>query len=212
VDISINSINYPTSSSYIEKGEEVFVEVDIYNRGSFASAGVKLFVEVESEGSVIASFSETTAAISSEAIVTHTFTTSYHVPTLSADSMSYYVKVFVEATDEDIDLNNDTMRVKTYALNDVGIVNANSDNWTLGQNTPNPAQTMTEIPYAIPADGTVDVKIVSISGQVLYQKEMQATAGNHSLVLDIDFLANGIYYYRMEYAGKTIVKKMTIQK
>jgi len=212
VDMSINSINYPTSSSYLEKGEEVFVEVDVYNKSSFDSDGVKIFVEVESEGTVIASFSETTAAVASGAIITHTFTTSYHVPTLSADSMPYYVKVFVEATDEDIDLNNDTMRVETYALNDVGIVNTNSDNWTLGQNTPNPAQTMTEIPYAIPADGTVNVKIVSISGQVLYQKEMQATAGNHNLVLDVDFLVNGIYYYSMEYAGKTIVKKMTIQK
>jgi hypothetical protein len=212
VDISINSINYPTSSSYIEKGEEVFVEVDIYNRGSFASAGVKLFVEVESEGSVIASFSETTAAISSEAIVTHTFTTPYQVPSLASDSLPYYVKVFIEATDEDIDLNNDTMRVETYALNDVGIANTSAGSWTLGQNIPNPAQTLTEIPYAIPVDGTVNVKIVSISGQVLYQKEMQATAGNHSLVLDIDFLSNGIYYYSMEYAGRTIVKKMTVNK
>ncbi|NLK55993.1 MAG: T9SS type A sorting domain-containing protein, partial [Bacteroidales bacterium] len=72
--------------------------------------------------------------------------------------------------------------------------------------------TMTEIPYAIPSDGTVNVKIMSVSGQVLYQKEIQATAGNHSLVVDIDFLSNGIYYYSMGYAGRTIVKKMTVNK
>jgi hypothetical protein len=53
---------------------------------------------------------------------------------------------------------------------------------------------------------------MSVSGQVLYQKEIQAIAGNHNLVVDIDFLSNGIYYYSMEYKGKKFVKKMTIQK
>ncbi len=212
VDLSISAINYPTAETYLEKGTEVFVEADIYNKGSFDSDGVKIFVEVESEGVVVVAFSETTEPISSETIITHTFKTSYQVPTLSSDSMPYYVKVFIEATDEDIDLQNDTIRLETYALNDVSIASAKDINWALGQNVPNPAQTFTEIPYSIPQDGTINVKIVSVSGQVLYQKEMKSVQGNHTLLVDIDFLANGIYYYSMEYEGRTIVKKMTIQK
>ena len=106
-----------------------------------------------------------------------------------------------------------TLSVNACAIyNDVSVSDITAVDWYLGQNQPNPAQTMTEIPYAIPSDGTVNVKIMSVSGQVLYQKEIQATAGNHSLVVDIDFLSNGIYYYSMGYAGRTIVKKMTVNK
>ena len=82
---------------------------------------------------------------------------------------NYIVKFTIEH-DDDIDLSNNELSVVTCTKENVGVLEIEEQLWTLGQNIPNPAQTMTEIPYAIPVDGMVNVKIMSVSGQVLYQK------------------------------------------
>ena len=52
----------------------------------------------------------------------------------------------------------------------------------------------------------------SVSGQTLYTENLEVTAGSHMLEINIDMLANGIYYYSMQYKGQRLIKKMTIQK
>jgi len=47
---------------------------------------------------------------------------------------------------------------------------------------------------------------------MLYQEILYPQGGNHELLFQTDKLANGIYYYSMEYQGEVIIKKMTIQK
>jgi hypothetical protein len=208
IDLAITKINYPIADSCETGFDKVYPSIEITNNGTGNSQGGTLTVEIDSAGIVIDTFTESISDIASENTITHTCTQSYTVPNFNGN---YIVKFTIEH-DDDIDLSNNELSVVTCAKENVGVLEIEEQLWTLGQNIPNPAQTMTEIPYAIPVDGMVNVKIMSVSGQVLYQKETQATAGNHSLVLDIDFLSNGIYYYSMEYAGRTIVKKMTVNK
>ncbi|NLJ82678.1 MAG: T9SS type A sorting domain-containing protein, partial [Bacteroidales bacterium] len=94
----------------------------------------------------------------------------------------------------------------------VSIIDNNNTTWTLGQNIPNPALQSTAIPYTLPQAGKVNFKVINVSGQVLYQENVNAKAGANYLHLTTESLANGIYYYSMEYKGQRIVKKMTIQK
>jgi len=208
VDLAITEINYPIADSCETGFDKVYSSIKIANNGTGNSQGGTLTVKIDSAGIVIDTFTESINDIASNNTITHTCTQSYTVPNFNGN---YTVKFTIEY-DDDIDLSNNELSVVTCAKENVGVLEIEEQLWTLGQNIPNPAQTITEIPYAIPVDGTINLKIVSINGQVLYQKEMQATAGNHSIVLDIDFLSNGIYYYSMEYAGRTIVKKMTINK
>ena len=108
----------------------------------------------------------------------------------------------------------------TYALvqtacvifNDVSIALADETSLNLGQNIPNPAQSTTSIPFYIPLEGNVLFTITSVSGQTLYTENLEVTAGSHMLEINIDMLANGIYYYSMQYKGQRLIKKMTIQK
>ncbi len=94
----------------------------------------------------------------------------------------------------------------------VGIEESGSTACYLGQNIPNPANTSTLIPFSIPEAGNVSFEVVSITGQVLCKKDIQALTGSNSIELDTEILPAGIYYYRIEFNGQRLVKKMTIQK
>jgi hypothetical protein len=71
---------------------------------------------------------------------------------------------------------------------------------------------VTSIEYNIPQDGTVIFQVMTVSGQLMYEKFIEAKTGKQTFQLNTQQLANGIYYYSMEYAGKRIVKKMNIQR
>ena len=210
-DMSISDINYPTFSTYLKAKTPVFVEAYIYNNGTFNSDGAKIHVRVDSAGIPI-DFNETSVAVQSGSTILHTFTKSYEVPVLSKDSMPYTLTVYLEATQGDLDLSNDTIRIQTYALNDVGIDELKDNQWYMGQNQPNPAQTLTKIPYSVPQEGQVNIKIMTVSGQILVDETQSVKEGSHFVTINTDNLSNGIYYYSMEFNGETIVKKMTIQK
>ncbi|MFA7402185.1 MAG: T9SS type A sorting domain-containing protein, partial [Bacteroidales bacterium] len=85
-------------------------------------------------------------------------------------------------------------------------------NLSMGQNIPNPTSALTRIPYSIPQDGTIRFSVLTITGQVLYTREVPSLAGTHLLEFETQQFADGIYYYSMEYQGQRIVKKMTVQK
>ena len=94
----------------------------------------------------------------------------------------------------------------------VGISETESNNWMLGQNIPNPAQSIVTIPYTLPTNGEVVFKLMTVTGQLLFENTMQAHSGDNIFDLNIKNLSSGIYFYSMEYNGNKMVKKMTIQK
>jgi hypothetical protein len=105
---------------------------------------------------------------------------------------------------------SDTATLDIYSS--VGIEESNSTACYLGQNIPNPANTSTLIPFSIPEAGNVSFEVVSITGQVLYKKDIQAQTGSNTIELNTETLSAGIYYYRIEFNGQRLVKKMTIQR
>lgn len=86
------------------------------------------------------------------------------------------------------------------------------DNFTVGQNQPNPSNLHTVISYFIPENGNVNFVLTDISGKIMYQENIEAHEGSQELNFNTSMLASGIYYYSMEYQGQRIVKKMTIQR
>lgn len=84
--------------------------------------------------------------------------------------------------------------------------------FSLGQNVPNPTGERTRIPFTIPADAHVSLKIYSALGQVvavpLNNTFMQA--GTHEIGLDTGNLPEGAYYYRV--AGFDESRKMVVSR
>ncbi|NLO42115.1 MAG: T9SS type A sorting domain-containing protein, partial [Bacteroidales bacterium] len=182
---------------------EIFPQISIHNSGNPETDVVVYFI-ADKNDSLIASFVDTIALITN-GNNNYNFKESYFVPNWETNT-TYNVKAYIYSP--------------TYALvqtacvifNDVSIALADETSLNLGQNIPNPAQSTTSIPFYIPLEGNVLFTITSVSGQTLYTENLEVTAGSHMLEINIDMLANGIYYYSMQYKGQRLIKKMTIQK
>jgi hypothetical protein len=93
------------------------------------------------------------------------------------------------------------------------------ETFSLDQNYPNPFNPATNIRYQLPVSGKVTVEIFNVIGQqvavLLNGKQQQP--GRYNLNWDASSVASGMYFYRIQIAGKggknfTQVKKMTLIK
>ena len=85
--------------------------------------------------------------------------------------------------------------------------------FALMQNYPNPFNPVTNIGLRISDLGFVSVKIFDISGkEVAVLVNETLSAGVYNVDFDASHLASGTYFYRMETAGFTDVKKMILVK
>jgi len=203
--IKIQNIISPSSSICDSGLTEIYPQVVINNTGN-PDIDVVIHISMDTASHVFASLVDTIAFVLS-GTTTYNFTKSYIVPNMPTNSI-YNVKAYIYSP--------------TYTYSQTACVilkeeednvsTLSKDNWTLGQNIPNPAQSSLVIPYTVPREGDVIFKIMSINGQVLYYNIMHVLKGNHQIEHNIASFADGIYYYSMEYEGERIIKKMTIQK
>jgi len=109
-----------------------------------------------------------------------------------------------------IDRNGAFTYSKTVTINLGGAPNV----FALGQNYPNPFNPSTNIQFTVPADGRATLKIFNALGEeVATLFDGAATAGeNHQATFDASRLASGIYFSRLEFNGRTQVKKMMLVK
>jgi hypothetical protein len=144
--------------------------------------------------------------IAPDTILNYMFAEYYTVPYAA----NYTINVFIDNIDDNP--LNDTLRVVRPTCLCSDIANHNAKDFILGQNIPNPAKDNTQIEYNIPSDGQVIFTVYSITGQTLHIEKKDVHSGKNNIEFNISNLANGIYYYSMEYKGERLVKKMTIQK
>lgn len=85
--------------------------------------------------------------------------------------------------------------------------------FTLSQNYPNPFNPVTTIKFSIPTDQNVKLSVFNSNGQLVNELiNKKLDAGNHSVQFNAERLNSGIYFYRLESAGKSIVNKMLLIK
>lgn len=85
------------------------------------------------------------------------------------------------------------------------------DAYELKQNYPNPFNPLTRINFGIPEDGPVRLEVYDALGrQVGRLVDGFMTAGRHEVPFDASRLASGVYLYRMEAGGRSIVRRMTV--
>jgi|GEM_PF-2438437 len=82
------------------------------------------------------------------------------------------------------------------------------------QNHPNPFNPRTTISFDLPRPGPVTLEIYDLGGRrtktVLIDTPFEA--GSHAVEVTADRLGSGVYFYRLDAAGKTAVRKMTVLK
>ncbi|MCX6230020.1 MAG: T9SS type A sorting domain-containing protein [Bacteroidetes bacterium] len=94
----------------------------------------------------------------------------------------------------------------------IGIEEFDMNKLWLGQNTPNPTNGLTCIEYNLPNAGEIKFDIINLFGQKVYSIAETEMAGKHKVNIDLNKLADGIYYYTLEFKGKRLNKKMLINK
>jgi hypothetical protein len=81
----------------------------------------------------------------------------------------------------------------------------------LGQNYPNPFNPGTSIRYGLPAAGKVRLTVYNVLGQkVATLVDGHKPAGYHTVMFNASRLSSGLYFYRLEVSGRSIIKKMLL--
>lgn len=81
------------------------------------------------------------------------------------------------------------------------------------QNVPNPFNPSTHIVFALPSDGRVGITVYDMLGkQILTLLDEFRSAGDHDLTFDAAGLPSGVYFYRTQHQGRTLVRKMLLMR
>jgi hypothetical protein len=85
--------------------------------------------------------------------------------------------------------------------------------YSLEQNYPNPFNPVTTIRFALPVSGFTSLKIYDVVGNEITElagEKMEA--GSYEFEFDASGLASGVYFYRLQSAAFTAIKKMVVLK
>lgn len=83
----------------------------------------------------------------------------------------------------------------------------NSNSFSVSQNSPNPTSDFTQISFTLPRHGMVQLRMASVTGAVVEQKNIMGQAGLNQYQLNLRHLPAGIYTYSLSFQGKTITKR-----
>ena len=85
--------------------------------------------------------------------------------------------------------------------------------YSLSQNYPDPFNPTTTITYSLPGDENIRLAVYDILGsEVGVLVSGVQTAGSHQVMFSGSNLGSGIYFYKLESSGQTIIKKMILLK
>ncbi len=92
-------------------------------------------------------------------------------------------------------------------------VNANPNSFVLGQNYPNPFNPSTSIEYYIPQTGFVTLSVYDLLGNLITELHNGIqSSGTHSVVFNAERLSSGTYFYKLNYNGLSVTKKLLLMK
>ncbi|MBK9149789.1 MAG: T9SS type A sorting domain-containing protein [Saprospiraceae bacterium] len=88
---------------------------------------------------------------------------------------------------------------------------AESNNFALHQNQPNPFNDLTQIAFTLPESNYTTLRIFDVTGRQIYQMTGHYTKGDHSIsIRKSEIGTSGVYYYKLESGKSTATRKMII--
>ena len=116
------------------------------------------------------------------------------------------------ALDEDQEYDNNRVIVASYDLS-VGINNHEGAvaNFSVAQNTPNPAVNSTKIMVETEESGVINLTVSNILGQSVYTESIDNSGHAHIFNVNVSNLDSGIYFYTIEMGNTSVTKKMLVK-
>ena len=112
----------------------------------------------------------------------------------------------------------DSMSFVVYGTNGISTgISQNTQNsptgFQLKQNYPNPFNPSTTITYTLPTNEPVELKLYDVLGrEVETLVDQPQAAGEHSVTLNANSLASGVYFYLLQSDGRVLAKKLMVIK
>lgn len=84
----------------------------------------------------------------------------------------------------------------------------------VAQNAPNPVRAMTLIRFGLAAPAQVSLSVFDLAGRCIAtpMREEAQSAGSHAVEVEVSSWPSGVYYYRLDAAGVSAVRKMVVVK
>lgn len=92
----------------------------------------------------------------------------------------------------------------------VGINENSNFTYEVKQNIPNPFSGKTTIKFSVPSDDKVKICVYNVIGKVVLDKKVNAVRGDNEVEIDGRQLQDGMYFYTVEYKGKTVTRRMMV--
>jgi len=131
------------------------------------------------------------------------------VPTIEQGN-DYQIKILSVVTAEVYDQSDSNFTI-TSRIDVNDILSGISTTYELFQNFPNPFNPSTTIYYALPKEGSVELKIYDILGnEIMTFNEEEQSAGYHKIEFDATRFNSGVYIYRLQAGIFVETKKMIL--
>jgi hypothetical protein len=91
-----------------------------------------------------------------------------------------------------------------------GIVENEDEKFNVLPNSPNPADSHTDIRYTVPTTEMVEFKVYNVLGSLVNSTLIHADKGNNKYTFETSSLTPGIYLYSLKSGDKTISRRMIV--
>ena len=179
-----------------------YVTVRIHNYGTTPMTSVGVQYQINSITPVVETWSG--IALQMGDSVDYIFQTPYNSPVGS--SYQLCAKTLLTG---DMNASNDE---SCKAIVPDGLIEELANGMKLWQNIPNPANGITTIQYEIPSGGNIHFEMVNVLGEKVLNIVQKKSAGVYTVEIDASKLANGIYYYSLEFDGYRLTKQMIVNR
>jgi hypothetical protein len=78
-------------------------------------------------------------------------------------------------------------------------------------NVPNPADNNTFINVQLPQSGLVNLQVFDALGRMIHTQQTEGDTGLNQIELNTQTFSNGIYFYTLNFAGKSVSAKFIVQ-
>lgn len=92
----------------------------------------------------------------------------------------------------------------------VGINEQDMNGFMLGDAYPNPTGTTTTIGYNLPENGEVTLVIRDVLGNEVQTSQSNQSQGYNSWTVDVSGLANGVYFYEIQFGDQILTKRLVV--
>ncbi len=133
----------------------------------------------------------------------------YGTPTTAGTySLSIVVNAYVGGSTTPIVENVNGYKIIISA--GVGISENSSLLFEVKQNMPNPFSGKTTIVFSSPSEEKVKISVYNMLGKIVIEKKIEAVKGENEVEIDGKNLTGGMYFYTVEYKGKTVTRRMMV--